>query len=201
MCFASAGIPVAVIENEQDALQRGLERVRDNYQRSVKSGRLSTENVDQALSLISSGTDLSLASDADLVIEAVFEEMPIKKEVFAELDRHCGPTLVWSIGRSRVVQTGSARSTSASREMCTHTIRFSDWQSSSGSISWPSHSSPPRPIYSGCAPSSMPRAATSPSSGKRSSTPRRCPSARCRSMRRSPAFGGWRTSPPKSCSR
>ena len=86
MNFANAGIPVKIVEVKQEALDRGLKVVRGNYERSVKSGRFTMDQVDKHMGLISGSLDLASLADCDLVIEAVFERMDIKKDVFAKLD-------------------------------------------------------------------------------------------------------------------
>jgi 3-hydroxyacyl-CoA dehydrogenase len=89
MCFANVGIPVTVVEVARDALDRGLGVVRKNYEATAAKGRLKPEDVEKRVGLIQGSTDFQAIADADLVIEAVFEEMPIKKEVFARLDAIC----------------------------------------------------------------------------------------------------------------
>lgn len=89
MCFANAGIPVQVVETAQDALTRGLDVVRKNYAATVSKGRLSQAVMDERMALIDGTLDLASVREADIVIEAVFEEMDIKKSVFRELDRLC----------------------------------------------------------------------------------------------------------------
>jgi 3-hydroxyacyl-CoA dehydrogenase len=86
MNFANVGIPVTVVEVAQDALDRGLGIVRKNYEATASRGRLTTADVEKRMGLITGTTDFNAIKDADIVIEAVFEEMPIKKEVFAKLD-------------------------------------------------------------------------------------------------------------------
>lgn len=91
MCFANAGIPVAVVDATQEALDRGLERVKANYATSVKRGSTSQEQMDKRLALITASVDRQAAADADLVIEAVFEDMAVKKEIFADLEKRVKP--------------------------------------------------------------------------------------------------------------
>jgi 3-hydroxyacyl-CoA dehydrogenase len=87
MCFANVGIPVTVVEVSREALDRGLGVVRRNYEATAAKGRLTREDVERRMGLIHGTLDFEAVGDADLVIEAVFEEMPIKKEVFARLDK------------------------------------------------------------------------------------------------------------------
>ena len=91
MNFANVGIPVTIIETEQAALDRGLGIVEKNYAATVSKGRLSQEKMDQRMALLSGALDLTAAADADIVIEAVFENMALKKEIFAKLDEICKP--------------------------------------------------------------------------------------------------------------
>ncbi|MGE0719353.1 MAG: 3-hydroxyacyl-CoA dehydrogenase NAD-binding domain-containing protein, partial [Alphaproteobacteria bacterium] len=86
MNFASAGVPVTIVETEQGALDRGLATIRANYARTVKSGRLSQDSMDLAMGLMSGTLDLADVAEADIVIEAVFEDMGIKKDLFGRLD-------------------------------------------------------------------------------------------------------------------
>jgi len=87
MNFANVGIPVVLKEINQAALDRGLEIIRGNYDGSVKKGRMTPEQMDQCLGLISGALDYSGLDDCDLIIEAVFENMKLKKEIFGELDK------------------------------------------------------------------------------------------------------------------
>lgn len=89
MSFADAGIPVIVLESEEAALDRGLEKIRGLYQSSVKKGRLSKRDMDARLGRLQGTLAASELSDADIVIEAVFESMDVKKEVFRRLDEIC----------------------------------------------------------------------------------------------------------------
>ena len=89
MCFADAGIPVRILENSADALEKGLARVEQNYQDMVQKGRIRAEDKAKRLSLISKAAGYDAIGDTDIVIEAAFEEMAIKKEIFARLDKAC----------------------------------------------------------------------------------------------------------------
>jgi 3-hydroxyacyl-CoA dehydrogenase len=86
MNFANVGIPVTVVEVSREALDRGIGVVRKNYEASARKGRLAPQDVDARMGLIRGTTDFDAISEADIVVEAVFEEMPIKKEVFAKVD-------------------------------------------------------------------------------------------------------------------
>lgn len=86
MNFLSAGIPVTILEMEQEALDRGTSVMRKNYERTAKKGRMTEDQVEQAMGLLTPTLDYADLADCDLVIEAVFENMDVKKEVFAKLD-------------------------------------------------------------------------------------------------------------------
>jgi 3-hydroxyacyl-CoA dehydrogenase len=87
MCFANAGIPVTLIETQQAQIDNGMNRIAAIYDMSVKRGSLTPERRDQRLSLITPAVGLAAAADADIVIEAAFEEMGVKQQIFGELDR------------------------------------------------------------------------------------------------------------------
>ena len=91
MNFANVGIPVTIVEVSEDALERGLGVVRQNYERSARRGSIAPESVDERMALITGSTDKNDFADCDVVIEAVFEDMALKKSIFAELDQICKP--------------------------------------------------------------------------------------------------------------
>ncbi len=91
MNFLSAGIPVTLLEMDRSGLDRGLDIIRKNYEGNVKKGRMTQEQLEQTLALIKPTLDYGDVVNADLVIEAVFENMAIKKDVFATLDAACKP--------------------------------------------------------------------------------------------------------------
>ena len=86
MSFANAGIPVVLADLSQEALDKGLKRIKDNYALTVQRGRLKQEEMDKRVALIQGTTDLGAARDADIVIEAVFERMDVKQDIFRKLD-------------------------------------------------------------------------------------------------------------------
>ncbi|MCV0383589.1 MAG: enoyl-CoA hydratase/isomerase family protein [Erythrobacter sp.] len=86
MNFLSAGIPVTILEMKQDALDRGTATMRRNYEATAKKGRMSADQVERAMSLLTPTLDYADLADCDLVIEAVYESMEVKKEVFGKLD-------------------------------------------------------------------------------------------------------------------
>ncbi len=87
MNFLNAGIPVTIVETAQDALDRGLATIHRNYDNTAKKGRLTQADVQTRMGLLSPGLNLETVSDCDLVIEAVYENMEIKKDIFRRLDR------------------------------------------------------------------------------------------------------------------
>ncbi|MFL6768763.1 MAG: 3-hydroxyacyl-CoA dehydrogenase NAD-binding domain-containing protein [Sphingomicrobium sp.] len=91
MNFLSAGIPVTIVEMAQEALDRGTGVMRKNYEATAAKGRMTGEQVEQAMGLLSPTLDFSALADCDLIIEAVFETMEIKKEVFGKLDKIAKP--------------------------------------------------------------------------------------------------------------
>ena len=86
MNFLSAGIAVTILEMQQDALDRGTGTMRKNYDNSAKRGRMTAEGVETAMGLLTPTLDYADLADCDLVIEAVYESMDVKKQVFAKLD-------------------------------------------------------------------------------------------------------------------
>jgi 3-hydroxyacyl-CoA dehydrogenase len=91
MNFANAGIPVMVLETRQEALDKGLATVRKNYENSMKKGRLTPEKFEQRTSLIKGTLSYDDIKNADIVVEAVFEEMGVKETVFKRLDEVMKP--------------------------------------------------------------------------------------------------------------
>ena len=86
MCFVNAGVPVTIVDAAQANLDRGLATIRKNYERSVTRGSLKPQQAEQRLGLITPTLDYGALADADLVIEAVFENMALKKDIFRKLD-------------------------------------------------------------------------------------------------------------------
>ena len=86
MSLVNAGIPVTIIEMKQDALDRGIATIRKNYASTVSKGRLKQEEMDKRIALITPALDIAAGKDADIVIEAVFERMDVKQEIFRKLD-------------------------------------------------------------------------------------------------------------------
>jgi 3-hydroxyacyl-CoA dehydrogenase len=91
MNFANAGIPVSLIETDEDALAKGVERIKGIYDASVQRGSLPVGTTEKRMPLITGSTDWAVISDSDIVIEAVFEEMNLKKDIFARIDTVAKP--------------------------------------------------------------------------------------------------------------
>ncbi|WP_395700005.1 3-hydroxyacyl-CoA dehydrogenase NAD-binding domain-containing protein [Aquabacterium sp.] len=91
MNFLNAGIPVVLLEMKQEALDKGLGTIRRNYENSAKKGKLKAEQVEQRMGLITPTLTYDAFKDVDLVIEAVFENMDVKEQVFRTLDEVCKP--------------------------------------------------------------------------------------------------------------
>ncbi len=100
MCFAQAGIQVTLLDRDQDAVAQGIARIEKNYAISVKRGRLTEDQVSAIMANITPATDYSALAQADLVIEAVFENLAIKQEVFRTLDGICKPGAILATNTS-----------------------------------------------------------------------------------------------------
>jgi 3-hydroxyacyl-CoA dehydrogenase len=100
ICFANAGIPVSVLDASQEGLERGLAQVVKTYEGMVQRGRLSAEDKAKRLALITGSLDYAPVSDADVVVEAVFESPQLKKEIFARLDALAKPGAVLATNTS-----------------------------------------------------------------------------------------------------
>ena len=91
MNFLNAGIPVTIVETQQDALDRGIATIRKNYENTAKKGRMTQDDVEKRMALLTPTLDTSALKDADIIIEAVFENMDVKKDIFAKLDKIAKP--------------------------------------------------------------------------------------------------------------
>ena len=91
MNFLSAGIAVTIVETAQEALDRGTGVIRRNYENSSKKGRFPQSKVDEMMGILSPTLDLEQLADCDLVIEAIYENMEVKKELFGKLDKIAKP--------------------------------------------------------------------------------------------------------------
>jgi 3-hydroxyacyl-CoA dehydrogenase len=100
MNFVNVGIPTKVLEVSQEALDKGLGIVRKNYAATVSKGRLSQEDMDKRMGLLKGVTSFDDIRDADIVIEAVFEDMAVKKQVFEKLDKAAKPGAILATNTS-----------------------------------------------------------------------------------------------------
>ena len=100
MNFANAGVPVTIVEQEPAALDRGLGVIRKNYERTAARGGLAAEQVERRMGLIKGSLDMAALADVDLVIEAVFERMDVKRSIFARLDTLCKPDAILATNTS-----------------------------------------------------------------------------------------------------
>jgi 3-hydroxyacyl-CoA dehydrogenase len=91
MCFANAGVPVTVVETTEELLQKGLDRIKSTYAISVERGALTQDAEQKRVALIAGTTDWNVIADTDIVIEAVFEELALKKDIFGKLDKLAKP--------------------------------------------------------------------------------------------------------------
>ncbi|MDG1229719.1 MAG: 3-hydroxyacyl-CoA dehydrogenase NAD-binding domain-containing protein [SAR86 cluster bacterium] len=89
MNFANVGIPVTIIEQSQERLDKGISIIRKNYENTAAKGRITSEQVEERMSLINGQTSIEALSTQDLIIEAVFENMDLKKDIFKQLDNIC----------------------------------------------------------------------------------------------------------------
>lgn len=117
MSVINAGLPVVMLEAKQEALDAGLAKVRSNYDISVKRGSRSQQQVDASLGLITSTLDYSALEDCDIVIEAVFENMSVKKEIFSKLDEICKPGAILATNTSALDIDEIASSTSRPQDV------------------------------------------------------------------------------------
>lgn len=100
MCFASAGFEVVLLEMAEENLQRGLNMVEQRYQQNVDKGRITTEQKLATVSRISGSVDYQSLADVDLVVEAAFESMQVKRDIFTKLDSVCKPGAILATNTS-----------------------------------------------------------------------------------------------------
>ena len=111
MCFADVGIPVRILESSAEALDRGLTRIEALYEEMVQKGRIDAAAKAKRLSYIGRAPDYGAIAGADIVIEAAFEDMAVKHEVFAKLDAHCKPEAILASNTSTLDVDEIARAT------------------------------------------------------------------------------------------
>ena len=112
MNFLTAGIPVTIVEMGQDALDRGTGLMRKNYEASAAKGKLTSEQVEKAMGYLQPTLDFAALADCDLIIEAVYENMDVKKEVFGRLDKIAKPGAILASNTSYLNLNEIAASTS-----------------------------------------------------------------------------------------
>jgi 3-hydroxyacyl-CoA dehydrogenase len=117
MNFANAGIPVKMLEVSQEALDKGLGIVRKNYAATVAKGRLSQEAMDKRMGLFKGITSYDDIKDADIVIEAVFEDMAVKKQVFEKIDKAAKPGAILATNTSTLDVNEIAAATSRPQDV------------------------------------------------------------------------------------
>ena len=117
MNMANVGIAVTIVETRQDALDRGLATIRKNYERTASKGRISQQDVEERCALISGSLDLHALTDCDLIIEAVFEDMSVKKDIFGKLDGIAGPGAILASNTSALDLNEIAAATSRAQDV------------------------------------------------------------------------------------
>jgi 3-hydroxyacyl-CoA dehydrogenase len=117
MNFANAGIPVTLLELSGEALERGLAVIARNYATSVARGSLTQARADQAVALVRGATSYDALKDADIVIEAVFEDMKVKQEVFGRLDKVAAPQAILATNTSTLDIDAIAAATSRPQQV------------------------------------------------------------------------------------
>ncbi|KXF52940.1 3-hydroxyacyl-CoA dehydrogenase [Rhodococcus sp. SC4] len=117
MAFANGGLPVTVIEQDQAALDRGLARIRSTYETSAAKGKLTETQVRERTALIEPSLHFDAVTGVDLVVEAVFEDMGVKTEVFGKLDALCTPGTILASNTSRLDLDEIARATSRPQDV------------------------------------------------------------------------------------
>ena len=117
MNFLSAGIPVTIVEMDRQALDRGTNVIRKNYEASAAKGRFTGEQVEKAMGLLNPNLDFDSLADCDLIIEAVYENMEVKKEVFGRLDTIAKPGAILASNTSYLNVDEIADSTSRPQDV------------------------------------------------------------------------------------
>jgi 3-hydroxyacyl-CoA dehydrogenase len=117
MNFLSAGIPVTIVEMQQDALDRGTGVMLKNYQATASKGKMTQEQVGQAMGLLTPSLNLEDLADCDLIIEAVFENMQVKKDIFGKLDKIAKPGAILASNTSYLDIDEIAASTSRPQDV------------------------------------------------------------------------------------
>ena len=95
MAFANSGMPVTLLDIDADAVDHSLAAIRGEYEGRVKRGRMTQDAAEERIALIEGSTDYGALSQSDVVIEAVFENMDLKKKIFSTLDEACKAKLLF----------------------------------------------------------------------------------------------------------
>jgi 3-hydroxybutyryl-CoA dehydrogenase len=109
--FASSGFDVVLRDIKDEFIEKGLNYIKGNLERSVKKERLTQDQADQIFARLNGTTDISAVKDVDLIVEAAVEDMAIKKQIFQELDGICGPDVIFATNTSSLSITEVAAST------------------------------------------------------------------------------------------
>jgi 3-hydroxyacyl-CoA dehydrogenase len=117
MNFLSAGIPVTIVEMAQEALDRGTGTMRKNYEATAAKGRMTAEQVEAAMGALNPTLDFEALADCDLIIEAVFEQMDVKKDIFGRLDKIAKPGAILATNTSYLNVDEIAASTSRPQDV------------------------------------------------------------------------------------
>lgn len=120
MTYVNAGIPVTLKEVDQDQLDKGLERIRQTYGVSVKRGKMTEADVEQKMSMITGTTDYGQLAEADIIVEAAFEGMDLKKQIFGELDQVAKPGAILATNTSTLDVDAIAAATSRPESVIGH---------------------------------------------------------------------------------
>jgi len=117
MNFANAGIPVVIIENAQESLDKGIDIIEKNYMNTVSKGKMSESEFKKRMSLIEGSTNLEKISNSDIIIEAVFEDMQLKKDMFSRLDKIAKSNCILATNTSTLDIDQIANSTSRPKDV------------------------------------------------------------------------------------
>jgi 3-hydroxyacyl-CoA dehydrogenase len=117
MNFLNKGIPVTIVETQASALERGTTVIRKNYENTAAKGRMTQDDVEKRMGLLAPTLDLQQLADCDLIIEAVFENMTIKKELFAKLDKIAKPGAILASNTSYLDVNEIASATSRPQDV------------------------------------------------------------------------------------
>lgn len=118
MCFASAGIPVTLVDVKPEALQAGLANIRRTYEGHAAKGRITAVEAERRIALVRPSDSVEALGDVDLVIEAVFENLELKQHIFSALDRTCKPGAILATNTSTLDIDAIAAATTRPQDVC-----------------------------------------------------------------------------------